>query len=188
MEAYHQKNIYKFRYFLILTINIKTFFQFSSAGNFGASCSYAQQLSNQQQPLIIRSPHQSLTPARMREYLRNKEELDCVIEIFHPKVAQKSYGTEKRYNILNTDELIIFIFIFFSPPPLVYLRGKGWRWRWKMAQAQYQDVDSMLNIQNIRFNELSNEFSEPVAHIAIVGSKDQEKHKLDWQKDREGRV
>ncbi|KAI3415988.1 hypothetical protein GPALN_005546 [Globodera pallida] len=142
------------------------------SGSYSASCSTSYvQHHLQQQHLIVsyKAPHQKLTPERMREYLRNREDLDCVLEIYHPKVAQKSYGTEKR---------------FFSPPPLVYLRGRGWRWRWILSQ---NGSDKMLDIPSIRFNELSNDFPEPIAHIGIVGSKDQEKHKLDWQKDRDGR-
>lgn len=61
--------------------------------------------------------NQELMRDAMRRYIRERGDMKIVI--LHAKVAQKSYGNEKR---------------FFCPPPCIYLLGDGWANRRALTQ------------------------------------------------------
>lgn len=75
---------------------------------------------------IPRSPPEHATI--LREGVRTCLQQRCeqTVWILHAKVAQKSYGTEKR---------------FFCPPPCVYLAGPGWRVK-PMQDQVHQSADT----------------------------------------------
>lgn len=151
---------------LNLAHNNKNIFQkFVQNGNLICNASTSNGYQQPQQFQIINNVQRALTQKDVRQYLMNKDECDCIVNIYHAKVAQKSYGAEKR---------------FFCPPPMVFLRGKGWRFRSMVAQT-------MGILQQFAPNN-DNEYEEPVGIIGITGAKDQDKHQLEWQKDSEGRV
>ncbi|KAJ7331972.1 hypothetical protein JRQ81_014152 [Phrynocephalus forsythii] len=101
---------------------------------------------------------------------------NCTVLILHAKVAQKSYGNEKR---------------FFCPPPCVYLTGPGWKQKKEEIKAKnvtetsskicgYIGLDSLassqVESQKLTFEEQpdSKEFS--CAKALYISDSDKRKH------------
>ncbi|XP_074974897.1 recombining binding protein suppressor of hairless-like protein isoform X3 [Caretta caretta] len=101
---------------------------------------------------------------------------DQTVLILHAKVAQKSYGSEKR---------------FFCPPPCVYLTGPGWKLKQEQMKARdlgeagfrvcgYMGLDSMgsshMETQKLNFEEQpdSKEFS--CAKALYISDTEKRKH------------
>ncbi|XP_051997309.1 recombining binding protein suppressor of hairless-like protein isoform X2 [Xyrauchen texanus] len=101
---------------------------------------------------------------------------DQSVIILHAKVAQKSYGNEKR---------------FFCPPPCVYLSGHGWKLRQEQLKASgvgefnchligYMSLDSSTDPQTdsfkLSFEEQTDKRMFACAKTLYISDTDKRKH------------
>ncbi|XP_067564350.1 recombining binding protein suppressor of hairless-like protein [Pseudorca crassidens] len=116
--------------------------------------------------------------AVLREGVRQCLQQQCeqTVRILHAKVAQKSYGNEKR---------------FFCPPPCVYLAGPGWRVKPVQGQAHqagetgpivcgYMGLDgasgSAAETQKLNFEEQPDSREFGCAKTLYISDADKRKH------------
>uniref|UniRef100_H3AA18 Recombining binding protein suppressor of hairless-like protein n=1 Tax=Latimeria chalumnae TaxID=7897 RepID=H3AA18_LATCH len=126
--------------------------------------------------VMLRSTQEQngLTRATVRRYLQLRP--DQTVMILHAKVAQKSYGNEKR---------------FFCPPPFIYLSGPGWKLKQEQLKASglgesgyklcgYMGLDSTGNshIESLKFNfeEYLDSMRFSCAKALYISDADKRKH------------
>ncbi|XP_038109675.1 suppressor of hairless protein [Culex quinquefasciatus] len=119
---------------------------------------------------IYRGPieERRLTREAMEKYLRDRNNM--IIVILHAKVAQKSYGNEKR---------------FFCPPPCIYLFGEGWRMRKEQMlrrgeSEQSTQLCAFIGIgssdQDMQPLDLNNSKQYCAAKTLFISDSDKRKH------------
>ncbi|KAM8920242.1 LOW QUALITY PROTEIN: recombining binding protein suppressor of hairless-like protein [Lycaon pictus] len=114
----------------------------------------------------------------LREGVRQclRQQCEQTVRILHAKVAQKSYGNEKR---------------FFCPPPCVYLAGPGWRVKPVQGQGHqagetgptvcgYMGLDgasgSAAETQKLNFEEQPDSREFGCAKTLYISDADKRKH------------
>lgn len=115
-----------------------------------------------------------VTSESVRQYLQFRPDQSVII--LHAKVAQKSYGNEKR---------------FFCPPPCVYLGGQGWKVRQEQLKASglgesscrlsgYMGLDSSTDPQTdsfkLSFEEQTDKRMFACAKTLYISDTDKRKH------------
>ncbi|MBN3320465.1 RBPJL protein, partial [Atractosteus spatula] len=141
---------------------------------------WSQPVSNK---LSVAGPHSpcrtgperpGITRSSVRQYLQFLP--DQSVLILHAKVAQKSYGNEKR---------------FFCPPPCVYLTGPGWKLKQELLKASglgdsscrvrgYMGLDSAGSTQSntlkLNFEEQLDSKTFGCAKALYISDADKRKH------------
>uniref|UniRef100_A0A8C3HYL1 Recombination signal binding protein for immunoglobulin kappa J region like n=1 Tax=Chrysemys picta bellii TaxID=8478 RepID=A0A8C3HYL1_CHRPI len=81
---------------------------------------------------------------------------DQTVLILHAKVAQKSYGSEKR---------------FFCPPPCVYLTGPGWKLKQEQIKGKSRRKPRIGHMETQKLN-----FEEHCAKALYISDTEKRKH------------
>ncbi|CAD6197880.1 unnamed protein product [Caenorhabditis auriculariae] len=120
---------------------------------------------------IISQQSQQLTAEKMLEFLAKPEELNCTVSVFHAKVAQKSYGNEKR---------------FFCPPPCIYLMGKGWERKKEKTGSLYKTMKQkiLMDMPPEQEHIHDQQSTELIAYIGIGSPSEQERQQLDFSSNK----
>uniref|UniRef100_A0A1I7XHU4 BTB domain-containing protein n=1 Tax=Heterorhabditis bacteriophora TaxID=37862 RepID=A0A1I7XHU4_HETBA len=133
--------------------------------------------------LLKKSGHIEIFSDRMAQYLCNRDQFDCVISIFHAKVAQKSYGNEKRlvgfhrnYYLPYIAELpVCFIFIVLFQVEAVY----------KAFKDNQKRMGAVPEISPEHERVAEQQASELCAFIGIGAPSEQERQQLDFSNGKD---
>ena len=60
-------------------------------------------------------------------YLQDPDAHNVIVRMLYPRLVQRSYGREKRWDFNNQINDFNYTFRFFCPPPVVFIGGPGWR-------------------------------------------------------------
>lgn len=132
-------------------------------------------------------PGARLTRDAMQKYLAAGPSQDCVLTIFHAKVAQKSYGNEKRCLLCLLSESKRSRYRFFCPPPCIYLFGDGWRQKraavdtlYRQAKTEQEHSAGPSTSQPTDLNKIEDQIASELVTFIGIGQSEQEKQQLDF--------